>query len=534
MGSIPLVALNVKPVEQPDILGNYQRLAQLKGMQQQQQQSAAMAPYQQQVAQNTAAQSSVDLQNAQQAQKDQQTIRTAMGQLIPQGKTLGDVADVLASQQAISPASWKQLKDADVEQRKTLQTMTTNQFDNATKSLGANKQLFESAMSMTDEQIRQNWSQIAQQYNAIPGNEKRPLDPNQPLTKDQIAQQGTMLQLHQTYLDDVAARREKEVAAQTAETDLQTKLQNQSYGPTGQAADAKYTFLQAKKVGNQPISDADQAWMVGYEKQKKLLKPASASGAGGGADVPLIDPDKQPNRFKEAQDLAYGKMTNATFRTLFAYSRDPNLKLSMYATAQNLNPNFNPAAFEMGLNFAKNPKIQQQLSSLDNVIRAAPDLLKLSDDASRSGITTLNKLIEKGGITIGKKQYSNFHTGQIAFADELSGALGYGSATDMSREMGFNMTDEKLTPEQFSSGIKDVVLPFIDRKRKTMLDQMGIYGQEGMNPAASAPRGNSGGAPQPSGGQSFKLTATAPNGHKIGSNDGGNTWVDVQTGQKVQ
>lgn len=34
--------------------------------------------------------------------------------------------------------------------------------------------------------------------------------------------------------------------------------------------------------------------------------------------------------------------------------------------------------------------------------------------------------------------------------------------------------------------------------------------------------------------QSFKTTATGPNGHKIGSNDGGNTWFDVATGKAVQ
>lgn len=34
--------------------------------------------------------------------------------------------------------------------------------------------------------------------------------------------------------------------------------------------------------------------------------------------------------------------------------------------------------------------------------------------------------------------------------------------------------------------------------------------------------------------QSYKLTATGPGNHKIGSNDNGQTWFDVQTGKKVQ
>jgi hypothetical protein len=207
-----------------------------------------------------------------------------------------------------------------------------------------------------------------------------------------------------------------------------------------------------------------------------------------GADVPLISPKKQPNLFRIAQDLAYGRMTLQTFRSVYAYSRDAQAKQSLYATAQSLNPNFNPASFEMGYTLAKNPKVQQQLASLDNVIQAAPDLVDVSNRASRTGIKSLNAIVMKGGIQFGGKTYSNFHTAQIAFADELSGALGYGSATDMSREMGFNMTDANLSPEAFASAINEIVLPFVQRKRATLLNQMGIYGQSDMNPAANAPK----------------------------------------------
>ena len=40
-------------------------------------------------------------------------------------------------------------------------------------------------------------------------------------------------------------------------------------------------------------------------------------------------------------------------------------------------------------------------------------------------------------------------------------------------------------------------------------------------------------APGATSGGSFQTTATGAGGHKIGSNDGGKTWVDVQTGQPV-
>jgi hypothetical protein len=190
--------------------------------------------------------------------------------------------------------------------------------------------------------------------------------------------------------------------------------------------------------------------------------------------------------FKIAQDLAYGKLTMQQFRSLYAFSRDTNKKLDIYDKAAELNPNFNPAQFEMGFNFAKNPKIQQQLASMDNVEKGVNDLLKFSDAAGRSGITTLNKIVIPGGIALGGKKYSNFHAAQIGFADELSGALGFGGATDMSRQMGLDLTNPNLSPEAFRSSVQDVVVPFIQRKRKAFLDQMGVYGQPGMNPAAPA------------------------------------------------
>jgi hypothetical protein len=42
-----------------------------------------------------------------------------------------------------------------------------------------------------------------------------------------------------------------------------------------------------------------------------------------------------------------------------------------------------------------------------------------------------------------------------------------------------------LSPENFRSAILNVVAPFVERKKQTLLDQMGPYGMPGMNPAAS-------------------------------------------------
>jgi len=234
---------------------------------------------------------------------------------------------------------------------------------------------------------------------------------------------------------------------------------------------------EAKKFG------PDRLGFDKYKQQQKL--DTAAAGRAAAANVPEIGGGSK--EFKIAQDLAYGKLPFTNFNQMYGRAAaSSGMKTAIYEKAQELNPNFNVAQFEMGYKLASSPKVQQQLASMDNVKQAVPDLLRLSDEASRTGITALNKLIIKGGFELGSKHYANLETARTAFADELSGALGFGSATDMSKAMGLDMTRPDLSPEAFRSQIQDVVLPFIERKRDTLLKQMGVYGQPGMNPAADA------------------------------------------------
>ena len=262
---------------------------------------------------------------------------------------------------------------------------------------------------------------------------------------------------------------------------------NKEGGPT--PADRKAIMNLIQKAGDQ-LGQTETAVATAKATAPIKLDLFNTENAARMA-APEIKPGSA--EYRVAQDLGYGKLRFNQFISLYPRMAGGGMKQAIYQLAGQLNPNFNPSAFEMGYALAANPKAQQQLAALDNVMQAVPDLLKLSDEAKRTGVTAMNGLVRKGGFALGGKTYSNFNTAITAFADELSGALGFGSATDMSREMGLKMTDGNLSPDNFRSSIQDVVAPFIGRKRDTMLKQMGVYGQPGMNPAAGG--GQAGGQP---------------------------------------
>jgi hypothetical protein len=290
-----------------------------------------------------------------------------------------------------------------------------------------------------------------------------------------------------------------------AEVDKAKQLSNVPQRPTGAPSEFETTL--SDFMSHPDLVKRFGPGAIGLDKYKQSQKvELAATEQAAKNHVPDIANGSK--EFHAAQDLAYGKLTYSDLTKMYPRS-DANTatKLAIYDKARELNPNFNVAQFEMGFKLASSTKVQQQLASMDNVKAAVPDLLKLSEEASRTGVTILNNLISKGGVAVSDKHYSNLATARSAFADELSGALGFGSATDMSRSMGFDMTRPDLSPDAFRSQIQDVVIPFIDRKKQTLLNQMGVYGQPGMQPGGGA-------APASGSGAKVGDIKTFPNGKK--------------------
>lgn len=233
MASIPLPALHTAPIAAPPSpLEMYGQMMGIKNAQQEQQ----LRQQQMQTGQLQQQGASLELQQQQQQMKDQQSFRAAMQEPGNHGKTIGDIADTLANQGSISMQGWQQMKKADIDQRTALATLDEKGLANASAAHQQTQELYNNVMNMPDEQLAQNWSQIAQQYDAIPGNGKMPLNPQQPMTKEQLQQFGPMLAMHGAYLDEAMKRQKAQVDLQTGQATLgQKQAESQFYQQNGGA-----------------------------------------------------------------------------------------------------------------------------------------------------------------------------------------------------------------------------------------------------------------------------------------------------------
>ena len=259
MGSFSVARPTIQPIEQPDLLQNYGRLLQWKGLQQQQAQQAAMAPYQQQALQQQVEAGQMQNQQMHQDMADQQSFRQAMQDPSMRGKTIGQVADTLAQNGRISQKAWAAAKEADLKSQQTLGQLADNSLKTLDTAYKSTQPLYDSVQKMDDATLQANWPTIAQQYDAIwnPVIAANPqlkqnmpmLDPNQPMTKAQLAQFGPMLSMGQAYMDAENKRRQDAADLQKKEADAAT-------------SQAKLDW--AKQHGTVPGISPDEAGMADF------------------------------------------------------------------------------------------------------------------------------------------------------------------------------------------------------------------------------------------------------------------------------
>lgn len=247
MATIPLPALHLNPPPQNGgvDLGQIGQLLALRNQMQN-------APLQRQALQQQVQSGQLELAQNQQAAKDQQAFRAATQDPSLQGKTIGEVADALAQKGAISESAWQSAKKADTEHMTAIANLNETQLKAAKATHDQTQELYNNVMNLPDDQLAQQWPQIAQQFNAIPG-QKQKLDPQQPLAKQQLAQFGPLIAMGNGYLDQELARRK--AVTEEKQKEAESQFYQQNGGAPGVSAELQQQADWLKKNPGKGPSD---------------------------------------------------------------------------------------------------------------------------------------------------------------------------------------------------------------------------------------------------------------------------------------
>lgn len=464
MATIPLPALHTAPIEPPpNQLQMYAQMMGIKNAQQEAQQRAALAPLQQQEAQQTVKTGQLDLQQKQQTAQDQQTFRTAMQAPENHGKTIGDIADTLANSGGISMQGWHTMKQADIDQRKALSELDERGLNNAAVAHKQTQALYSNAMDMPDEQLAANWPAIAQQYDAIPGNQKMPLDPQKPMTKEQLQQFGPMLSMHGAYLDEAMERKRKQVDLKGAQATLDQKTaESQFYQQSGGAPGVPAEMMQQadwlkKNPGKGPSDYV--VWKAQHSPGVVVqnMNNAAAAGAGGGANTDWASVSKRYGMTPTAFDQTAEKyFSTGQLPTIGRSSNAIAMNRDLMNRAAEMHPNASLAenSAEFKANSDSLRKLQTNFDQVNAFEQTAEKNIDLLQETAKKipdlGARFLNVPVRMiSGSIVGADNQAAFktalNTAQTEAAKVLNSSNANGVLSDSARHELQDLVDGNMT-----------------------------------------------------------------------------------------
>jgi hypothetical protein len=322
MSSIPLVALNAKAPEQPDTLQKYGQLLQLKNAMQQSKLQQQEAPLRLQALQQQTQSGQVGLQQAQQAQKDQQAVTAALQQY--DGKDINALAPLVLKNGGSAQAVFglkKQIQD----QQKAAADLFKTQADAGKATIETTKQkndmivgALQSLHSIPDDQLAQSATQtitgLAQKGLLDPQSAQQAMqvvqsgDPN--AIRQGVDQFSKTLMTHTQILDqahkEAQEANDKALRAQQADNAKETARHNAVEESLGKnRLSAEYARLQFDKQ-RQGVQDQNAIEQQAQQIANGDVKPLS-----------------------QARNNPYSRAVMAR-----AYEINPGLSDQLYATKQ--------------------------------------------------------------------------------------------------------------------------------------------------------------------------------------------------------
>ena len=441
MSTIPLPALHLNPPPaQPDPVEQYARIQQLRNQ-------AVLAPLQQQAAQQTVQSGAIDVQQKQQALKDQQAATTAMQNW--DGKDYNDILPLMLKNGASSTAVMA-LKSKILEQQQSLSTTFKNNADGAQAQMTAAKtkgDLLDGALSplvdpkqVPDAQLPQALTQTAQ--NLV---QKGLLDPQHAQAAAQLAQLAAQ--------NPDQARQQIDLMRKTnmAQSQIMEDAAKQAgiTKDTAQAGEADANTLLAQSKANWakahgiavgvPAEDQQMAdWLAknpgkgpsDYGIAMKKIVPAynfslQNAGATGG-------PGGQPSAM--AQAVASGQMK---WGDVISPRTPMNVKAQFAAEVKQINPDFNSGDFSVEQKAKEaftSGNYSQQLNSINTAREHMKTFTSLADALDNGNVQALNSAGNAIGMQFGSDKATNFNIAKQAFSAEVAKAFSGAGVTEGDRK----------------------------------------------------------------------------------------------------
>jgi hypothetical protein len=430
MSSIPLPALDLKPVQQPDIMANYGHLLQLQNM-------AQTAPLQRQALQQQIQTGELENQQKQIALKDQQAMSAAMNEWatpkqsappanMPQGMTGGPPAPSavapdydslldLARKHGVSFAGYQGLQQHILDMKQKAATIAKDDAQRGTDEANALKTkngMLTDAMTgvanLPDNQLIPGLLSAAQQLG-----QSGLLDPQHVQMAQQLAQTGDPATIRKMLGIQIAGMG----GFTKMLDDEQKKLTNQKTSLEMQYGEPQYRAILAKKASGQELTPDELNTARAFEASNtkssttsdtlgvtsaNTSKPGGLAAVGAGASrTPLVPGGTSPQAVNAKQgivdEIGQYKMDPQMFsRVLAKHPEIPGLIQAKY-------PDWDQTTYQAKNSLMKGFTSGSQSKEI-NAINTTMGHVKVLDDAvdalNNGNLTILNKLGNSLGINV--------------------------------------------------------------------------------------------------------------------------------------
>lgn len=461
MASIPLPALDLKPVQQPDMMGDVSKLMALKSMMTQQQS-------QQQ-----------ELQIRAQQVKDQQATTTAMRSVDPSNsKYKSDptsyYADLARSvlENGGSATAAQGVQQHGLTVTKTVSDIAAQDAATGSKNLetfiGRHKAIgdaLEGIESVPDTELHaaatqkvseltksglldaQSGQQLLQGIQAMQDpkqlREKIDIFAKSSMGAKAVADKAKTEQETKT-----SAAQEQKDTADTEKTKLETQLMQQ-YGTPAQQ-EAKYVALQTKKNQGLPLAPPEAAFAKSYEHLKTLVPTANFNLQNAG----VAGAPGQPSAI--AKGLADSSMK---WNDVVSARTPMSVKQSLLAEVKAIKPDFNSGDFDVEKQAkisATSGTVGQSLLAIGTAREHMKLFTQLADALDNNDVQALNKVGNFLGIQFGSDKATNLKIASQAFGGEVGRAFDGAGVIGKEREQAAAAYADYLSKGQFKGAVATV------------------------------------------------------------------------------